>query len=125
MLSVKQKEQLGGELSNIAVIIDECHELFNPRLCDQDKMWGNGENTGVESQGIMQSLARGEGCKVFLLSGTPWRDKHEMKEQLQLVSGGRRPAQGLNPSNLQSETIARSLSVESELASLKERFGKS
>jgi hypothetical protein len=65
------------DLLRAAVIIDESHELFNPRICNRKDMWG---------AGVLERLCSNDSdSKVFTLSGTPGRNWREFLLQMELV----------------------------------------
>jgi len=57
------------DMSEVCLIIDECHELFNEKLKNRDE--------------IYRLISKAD--KVFLLSGTPWRTTDQMMQQLRLL----------------------------------------
>jgi hypothetical protein len=62
-------------LEGAAVIIDESHELFNPKVCERHNMWEH----------VLERLCNDPKSKVFTFSGTPGRNMREVLLQVELV----------------------------------------
>ncbi len=62
-------------LEGAAVIIDESHELFNPKVCERHNMWEH----------VLERLCNDAKSKVFTFSGTPGRNMREVLLQVELV----------------------------------------